>query len=185
MYHVLECFSPAGGYMARVEYKKDSLFRLWNAGKPMKTEPPLPVRATVISDRQTMYVEYWDSPLPLMTKRLHSALLAAGVSNLDIYPVVLTDSLTGTERDDYVAFNIIGLIAAADMQVTQFVPGSEKMISADIDSLVIDENKARGALMFRLAEAVNAIIVHDSVKQAIEAAGIDTLSFLPPEKVAL
>ena len=34
--------------------------------------------------------------------------------------------------------------------------------------------------MFRLAESVMGIVVHESVKQAIEAAGIDTLTFVDP-----
>jgi len=52
----------------------------------------------------------------------------------------------------------------------------------NINSLTIDESKTRGALMFRLAEAVNGIVVHKSVKNAIEAAGVDTLTFIPPEE---
>ncbi|MCC6337682.1 MAG: hypothetical protein IT380_27280, partial [Myxococcales bacterium] len=52
-----------------------------------------------------------------------------------------------------------------------------RMISADIDSLVIDETRARGALMFRLAESLNAILIHDDVCEAILDAGIETLSF--------
>jgi hypothetical protein len=35
--------------------------------------------------------------------------------------------------------------------------------------------------MFRLAEAVNVILVHEKVKTAIEAAGIDTMTFMLPE----
>jgi hypothetical protein len=41
--------------------------------------------------------------------------------------------------------------------------------------------KARGALMFRSAESVNVIIVHPSIRDAVEAAGINTLTFLEPE----
>jgi len=48
--------------------------------------------------------------------------------------------------------------------------------------LVIDEAKTRGALLFRLAESVNGIVVHETIKNAIEATGIDTLTFMPPEE---
>lgn len=57
-------------------------------------------------------------------------------------------------------------------------------MSADIDSLVVDPAKADGALMFRLAESVNTILLHESVCDAIEAAGIDTLTFYEPESWA-
>lgn len=182
MYYILECFSSPEGPKARIEYRDDDPFRFWNAGEQLDSVPELPIRARVVTDRQTMLAELWDTPLPVMTKRLHETLVAAGVTNLDVYPVILTDSRSGEEITDYVAFNIVGAIAAADMQATRFAPGStERMISADIDSLTIDPAKTRGALLFRLAEAVNAIVVHEKVKAAVEAAGIDTLTFMSPE----
>jgi hypothetical protein len=46
----------------------------------------------------------------------------------------------------------------------------------------IDELKIKGALMFRLAECITAIVIHDSVKRTIESAGIDTLEFVSPDK---
>ncbi|MCY1019308.1 imm11 family protein [Pyxidicoccus sp. MSG2] len=182
MYYILECFSSSNGHKARIEYRDDDPFRFWNAGERLESVPDLPIRARVVTDKQSMLAELWDTPLPLMTRRLHDVLVAAGVTNLDVYPVILTDSRSGEEITDYLAFNIIGAIAAADLQATRFAPGStERTISADIDSLAIDPAKTRGALMFRLAEAVNAIIVHEQVKAAVEASGIGTLTFMSPE----
>lgn len=182
MYYIFKCFSPPSSYLARIEYRDDDPFRLWNAGEQLESVPELPIHARAITDDQTVLAEFWDASLPLMTQRLHEVLLAAGVSNLDVYPAVLTDSRSGVEDNSYVAFNIIGTIAAADLQNTKFAPGStDRMISADIDKLTIDPSKTKGALMFRLAEAVNAIVVHETVKNAVEAAGIDTLTFMSPE----
>ncbi len=50
-----------------------------------------------------------------------------------------------------------------------------------IHELSLDESKIKGLLIFRLAENTNTIIVHESVKQAVESAGIDTVSFIKPE----
>ncbi len=55
----------------------------------------------------------------------------------------------------------------------------------DFDSVVLDEPAISDALIFRLAESVNAIIVHEKVKQHLEASGINTLTFLKPEECAL
>ena len=49
----------------------------------------------------------------------------------------------------------------------------------DGDSLVIDDRKAHGALMFRLAENVSGIVVHESVRVAVHEAGIEHLDFVP------
>jgi hypothetical protein len=55
------------------------------------------------------------------------------------------------------------------------------MISMDFNSLAIDEAAAGGALLFRLAESVNAIVVHERVRRHLEASGITTLTFIEPE----
>ena len=54
------------------------------------------------------------------------------------------------------------------------------MVSASFDRVALDTAKIGGLLMFRLAEAVSTIVVHVSVKERIEAAGIDTLTFYVP-----
>ncbi|WP_163997959.1 imm11 family protein [Pyxidicoccus caerfyrddinensis] len=180
-YYVLKCFDPPHFYKARVEYRDDDAFRFWNSGEPLENHPALPMRVPVATDRQTVMAEFWDATPALMTKRLLDALTAAGVNNLEVFPAVLIDS-SGAETTNHVAFNLVGLIAAADLNATRFAPGTERrMIDSDIDHLVVDPSKTGGALMFRLAEAVNVILVHEKVKTAIEAAGIDTMTFMLPE----
>jgi hypothetical protein len=83
---------------------------------------------------------------------------------------------------DYLAFNIIGVIAAADLSKSEYHAWDESKVALDFNSLVIDEIKTRNALIFRLAEATNGIVIHESVKKAIEAAGINTLTFISPEE---
>lgn len=183
MYYILKCFDPADGFIARVEYRDDDPFRFWNGGERFDDEPETPLRATVLGDEQTVLAELWETPLPMMSLRLHQALCQLGVSNLDVYPVELTDARDGRIIEGYVAFNLIGAIAAADLQQTQFAPGSpDRMISADIDHLVIDPSRVAGAHMFRLGESVSAIVVDEQVKSGLEAAGFDTLTFLPPDQ---
>lgn len=183
MYYILKCFDPAEGFIARIEYRDDDPFRFWNGGERFDDEPETPLRATVVSDAQSVLAELWETPLPMMTARLHQALCQLGVSNLDVYPVELTDSRSGKIIDDYLAFNLIGVIAAADLQQTRFAPGSpERMISADIDHLVVAPDRIAGAHMFRLGESVSAIVVDQQVRDGLIAAGFDTLSFLPADQ---
>jgi hypothetical protein len=132
-----------------------------------------------------MLGDLWLTPITVMSKRLYEILVHSGVDNLDTYEVELHDPEDGTVYKDFIAFNIVGKITAAESMKTRFAPNNkERLISADIDSLSIDESKAAGLLMFRLAESVNTIILHESVKKIIEAAGINTLTFIEPEEWA-
>lgn len=60
--------------------------------------------------------------------------------------------------------------------------GTSNTTMGDIDfvSLVIDESKATGHLLFRLAENVSAVVVHEQVKSAIEASAIPGFVFYGP-----
>jgi hypothetical protein len=194
MYFIMMCQSPMKGDLAMLGYQPDDPFRSWASGDRFSTDPaaesydrppPEPVHAEILKGYSGIMAEFWDDPVPLMTKRLHKALLAAGVDNLDVYQAEIVDPKTKAVNQDYVAFNIVGKISAADLKKSQVDPGNRsKMVSMDLNSVAIDEGKARGALLFRLAESVNAIVVHEKVKQAILAQGINTLTFIPPEQWA-
>jgi len=182
MYYMLHCFSPKDADNAMLTYTPDDPLRSWAEGARFDDSPPEPVRAEVKKGYGGNMAEFWDDPVPLMTKRLHAALRAAGVANLDTYEAIIYDPATKKTYDNYVAFNLIGTVSAADLKASRYdatVP--ERMISMDFDSVVIDPKATRDALMFRLAESVNAIVVHEKVKQHLEANGIDTLTFIVPE----
>ncbi len=184
MYYMLECLSPRDGYIAAIEHHDDDPMRCWICGERFAVPPAVPLRPRLRMRNESVLAELWKAPLPLMTTRLHDALLGSGVTNLDTYPAVLLDPANGREYANYVAFNLIGVVAAADLGNSVYAAPDGPVIGVDFDSLVIDEAKARGALMFRLAEAVNGIVVHASVKQRLESAGINTLTFIAPDQWA-
>jgi hypothetical protein len=97
--------------------------------------------------------------------------------------VELIDPVAGKTYSDYKAINIIGLVAAADLSKSKYhAPSGTPLIDTDFDSLAIDESKARGLLMFRLAESVNAIVVHESVRAHIEKHNIPHIDFVEPSQ---
>lgn len=119
--------------------------------------------------------------VPLMRQDVVDALQAAGVDNLQLFPAVVRDPATGKEHRNYKAFNLVGIVSAADMGESVLMGTSDSaLIDVDFDRLVLDDERPGGLLMFRLAEAVNAIVVHASVREHIEAAGIAGLDFLGP-----
>lgn len=179
---MIACEAPNGRYPAMISYYPDKPGRSWMLGSRF-IEPVIePVVVKVRFRNKSTLLEMFDVPVPLMTDRLHKILLDAGVSNLDVYTAKLTDKDNGKIYDGYLAFNIVGVISAADLSKSEFEAPDGPLVSVDFISLTIDENKTGGALMFRLAESVNGIVVHKSIKKAIESAGIDTIKFISPKE---
>jgi len=167
------------GWMRAARFTDDPTADAWDRN------PPLPVKAYIDAAQSGAMQDLIEAPLPLMSPRLKKALQDAGVDNIDFYPAEIEDRKTGNVIKDFVAFNIVGKIAVADLGKTDFNPeSSARMISADIDSLTVDATKAGGALMFRLAESVNALVAHERVQTHVESAGIDGVAFIEPSEWA-
>lgn len=130
---------------------------------------------------------FLEASAPIFSDQLIEALQHCGVDNLVTYPCEITDPDNGHVYTNYKSVNIIGLVAAADMQKSNATvhPNGPAMYDVDFDGLVIDNNKACGLLFFRLAESTNAIIVHQQVKDFLLAKGFTDLAFYETEKVAL
>lgn len=123
-----------------------------------------------------------DTAYPVMRVDLAEALAAAGVDNLQLFPAVIRDPSTGVQHTNFKAFNIVGVVAAADMAKSDRMDTTDSaMIDVDFRSLAIDEKKAAPFRLFRLAESVNAIIVDDIVKAEVERRGIPGMVFYEPE----
>ena len=74
------------------------------------------------------------------------------------------------------------MVAAADLDQSVYsTPSGKPIIDTDFDSVVLDGSRTHGSLLFRMAECVSAIVIHESVKQSIESAGIPHLNFVEPE----
>ncbi len=109
-------------------------------------------------------------------------LAEAGVDNLDTYPVRITDTETGEVCEDYRAVNVLGLVAAADMDASNWTdPTGRGLASVDFDGVAIDPAKTHGLRMFRMAECVSGVLVADVVRVALEEAGGFGLRFVQPE----
>lgn len=184
MYYLMRPSDPPGELGVRLERLEDGSNRSWMLGARFSAaEAPVgPVRLRFDPESAgTVLREFYAVPVPLVSKRLLAVLQEAGVDNLDVYPAVITDERTGQVHETHVAVNIIGAIAAADLGQSVLDPRvPERQISAAFDTLVIDEGAARGALMFRLAENVSAIVVHERVKERVEQEDIPTVEFVAP-----
>jgi hypothetical protein len=106
-------------------------------------------------------------------------LVDVGVNNIDVYKAVLRREDGTLVSDDYVAYNILGAVRATDLPGTKFAAENpSRMIDASIQNLTVTEESARGLLLFRLAESIRLIVVHEKVKKAMEASAIPYIVFL-------
>jgi len=155
----------------------------WLYGRKFVEEPSTPIRVPILKGyAKAEPLDYFGTP-PVMSDRFYEALKNAGVDNLDVYDAVLVSSADNVIIKGYKAFNVIGLVEAADLKATKFSPANpSRLIDASIDSLAIDPKKAKGLLLFRLAEYAGAVIVHASLKSALERANFPYLVFSEPKE---
>lgn len=153
----------------------------WMKGKPIAIDVPVPLVYTLDASRPGNLKAMYDKAIPLLRDDLVEALREAGVDNLECFAAVIRDTRAGKEYANYKAVNIVGVLACADMDRSEVLGGVDsRLIDVDFAGLVMDEAKAAGALLFRLAEAVNAIVVDEKVKQRVLDRGIPGMVFYGP-----
>lgn len=154
----------------------------WRTGAQLTKTVPQPLLYTLDVDYPgTPKAMYGEKAIPVMRDDVVAVLKGCGVDNVQFFDAALHDPAKGHTYTNYKAYNIVGLIASADMSASTLMGTSDsRMLDTDFDSLVLDPAKPRGALMFRLAENVSAIVVHAQVRAAIEASGISGFSFFGP-----
>lgn len=158
----------------------------WYHGRKLKLTVPVPLEYALEKDDDEPFFNlkmmYDSEPVPIMHHSMVQALQAAGVNNLELFPARLTDPNTGKVHEDYQAFNVVGLVSAADLEESTLMDESAPpaMLDTDFDSLVIDEKKIMGFRLFRLAESCSAIVVSEKVKKAVEERGIPGIVFYGP-----
>ncbi len=186
-YYILECDGPFPTMPIRATEETRKISNPWNRGKMLseitmgKIQFPLgyiKAQATDPDMPQNLKAMYKSEAIPLMRDDLIEALLKSGVDNLQLFPAYIKDSETGEKANNYKAFNVVGLIACADRK-SSILMGTTcfQNLDTDFDGLVIDESKTNGLLMFRVAENISAIAIHESIKYTIEKYKIPGMVF--------
>ncbi|WP_445456716.1 imm11 family protein [Flavobacterium sp. HNIBRBA15423] len=105
--------------------------------------------------------------IPLMSKELIECLQKAGIDSFQTFPVQLTNPETGQKFDNYFAFNVIGIIKAVNMNESDF----DILMEGDKETppllafreIVLNKNKINDALIFRVVESPDSLLIHKSV----------------------
>jgi hypothetical protein len=177
-YYVLEAQNPKR--MLLTSLQSPALGQSWLHGQRFKTQPKLPVKVGIIKGyEKSEPLDYFGTP-PIISERFWKALVEAGVDNLDVYDAVISSEDKKVVLEGYKAFNVIGLVAAAD-ETTKFSSDNpSRLLDASIEQLVIDPSRAMGLLLFRLKEYSGAIIVHEHLKQRLEKHNFPHVFFREP-----
>jgi hypothetical protein len=156
----------------------------WYEGVRFTTPIPQPLRFTLDPSVEGSVPFFLDWTIPLMHGELIAGLKEAGVDNLDLYDAIVLDEETGEEFTDFKAVNVIGAIAAADLGASKYsTEEGTTLVSMQFDSLVIDEKKTGSVLLFRLAECVSAIVVHEKIRKVLKARDV-LVGFIEPKDFA-
>lgn len=177
-YYILTARNPKRMLLYSLDDPTDNDKDGWMLGKLFKGIPEVPVVAEICTGYENAeLLPFFENP-PLMTDAFYRTLCDAGVENLIAFDAIIRSEDESITHHGYKAINIIGMVRASG-EGTIFT-GNSKLIDASIDSLEIASDITGELLMFRLAENVSAIVVHERVKQAIEAKGFPYLVFLDP-----
>ncbi len=198
MYYVIKSVSNDAGYKMSFSYIEDFDGRAFDEGvkftddpnePPHLQHPKSPIQVKIRDDdKNNPWPSFISVPIPFLSKQMYNVLRTAGVNNMDVYPIEIfyPDGTLAPESDNYYVFNLLGTVAAVDLAKTVYDPSTQvaSMITMSFDYLAVDETKAQGHLMFRLAESITTILVHESVKTALEKANIPLIEFYEPEYYA-
>jgi hypothetical protein len=196
VYYAIFPDADENGDLVVLDYKKDHsersfvlgvMFRDGSDTKPWLRPPQEPIQLTIDPDYETGPLpSFAREPVPVMSGKLLSVLRSSGVDNMDAYRAEIRYADGRLASTDHFVFNLLGVAKAADLAKSQYDSNQpDRLISMAFDSVTIDPGKARGLLMFRMAENITTIIVHERIKQAIAAAKIPFVRVLPVESIAL
>lgn len=182
MYYKINCLRKSNGATISEAPNLPRPINLWNKGKRFSIPVPTPLKYAIEEDDEGIMLPMFDSGNHLlMTTSLIDALKESGVDNLDVYDAEIIVLRTGETFHNYKSVNIIGVIKAADKSSLSEAVNvglvDNGLMTMWFKTLKVDESTIHGILMFRLAEHIIDIIVHESVKKHLQSKGFDRLSF--------
>jgi len=187
-YYMMDCIKYRRGYLRRIE--TDPAFAKisgpWINGQRLKNVPRSLECVLDPLVKGEMPVFFKKATIPLMREDLLDTLRGLGVRNIDSYEATIRDPETGQTWNNYKAVNFVEVISAANMKKSKFEPTNPPLIDVLFDSVAVDASKTGGALLFRLAENLSALMAHKKIKTAIEAQPerFPYMVFIEPEEWA-
>lgn len=112
----------------------------------------------------------------IMSKCMYHLLEECGVDNIQALPLQFINKKTDEIRDDYIVFNIIGLVSC-----TKLDDSSKRPLAGGFyfHNLMIDPEKTDGLSVFRLKESLIDIIVSETVAKKLQEKEVRGITLTP------
>jgi hypothetical protein len=118
----------------------------------------------------------------IYSQRLIDVLRSIGVDNIDYHPCRIVNELTGQVLRTHQAANILDMIYCLDQDNSEFeIDDEEPNEIWYVNNLKLLQDRLGDVHIFRLGERPSIVIVDQMVKEAIEAAHLTGVTFLPAE----
>ena len=116
------------------------------------------------------------------SQRLIDSLKKAGVDNIDYYPCIIHNTVTGKRYGSHMAANILDVVYCLDRDASDLeVDDEEPHEIWYIHNMKLIEDRLGGIPIFRLGERKNTVLVHEKVKHQVEKDGMTGVVFLPSD----
>lgn len=137
----------------------------WIAGHKFAT--PLRPQTLMLDPKHgNNFPDFFDTTVPVMSNRLIAFLVNLGIDNIDAYPVVLHNTVSGEDVLGYSAINVIGCIDATKLEGSQYRLRFGKPYFTG--SIVIDDTKVNGAPLFRTLYGPGFIVISKIIADALQ-----------------
>ncbi|WP_444993941.1 hypothetical protein [Aliikangiella sp. IMCC44359] len=177
-YYFLTAQNPERMLLYGMPDLPDDMNNSWMFGQTFTEEPEQPIHVEITEGFENkQLLPFFDEP-PIASQAFVDALIEIGVDNIITYDVLLHNEDYSVTYEGYKAINIIGLIKAAGPGTVYL--GDSKLIDASIESLELEPRSIKGLYIFRLAESITTIVVHEKVKRHLESKGFHSLVFTEP-----
>src|SRR5262245_60947511 len=153
----------------------------WVLGAKLQAMPPEPLEYRLSPGVTDPLYPMYELPHPLIRVDLLHHLYAAGVDNIQTTRAILHHPTAGVLRDEYVAFNVVGMIAtsafAAEVMKNyvdlEFETDDLEGMESDWSAIPADTR------LVRIADRMGRIVVSDDVRRQIELGPDSGLVFFP------
>ena len=135
--------------------------RAFQWGEKIDVKVPEPIQFLVDFTRENPPTDFASDFMPILSDRLIGAFQNAGVQNMQTFKAILVNPFTGESWDNYKVVNVTKKISCADLASSDYIELFKP--SLIFMNLLISETKAQGALLFRLEESLDKILVHKDV----------------------
>lgn len=116
------------------------------------------------------------------SQKLRKVLRDTGVDNIDYYPLCIRNTITDEIYQSHKAANILDMIYCIDREIANLDIDTENPYNIwYVNRLALIHERLGDTLIFRLGELPWIVIVHRTIKEAVEAAKITGVVFLPAE----